>query len=268
MKTKRFSALVCVALTLSLMGVGVFAFQPPDQSPLVQYGAHQIGDFNSTATCTVVRDTCEVCGADITGYNYVFNVSRDLLNQFYTGCFAIIDTTGLNRNFNGIYNLLDDTHMTSNHTDSTAYVNYSDINNNIGIFVTREITATDGVRFTALYVPDALTVESGIGDFVTDYVTSVTAHTAYSYGVISPSPVQGYLDDMHADALRLAYNDGQINGSQNADMINGANNIFADIRIALTPLLEFEILGVSVISFVSLLVTFTIIMIIIKVVRG
>lgn len=264
MKIKRILALVCVSLTLVTMGVGVFAFQPPEQSPLVTYGAFQTDNFNSNLTCSVVADTCEVCG--VTGYCYVISPPTDI-NAFYDGSFSIIDTTSLNRGFNGLYTLLDDHHSEVAHKINTAYVNGFS-NGKAYVFTTRTLTVTDAVRYTALYVPLALTVESGLDNFINSDVVSVTAHTAYSYGLLSPYPLQDFMDDKRSEALAFAYNDGQINASENIGVMGIIDEIISGVAMSLNPILTFEFLGVSALSLIGLMCTLFVVLLIIKVVRS
>lgn len=261
MKTKRFMALVCVSLTLLTLSVSVFAFQPDLQSPFVDYGAYQYDFFNSDTTTTIVSDSCEVCG--LVGYSYhIVRVNDDM----FEGSISIIDVTSLNRNFNGLYNLLDDTHDISDHTDNTAFFNDGG-RGYIDLFTSRLVYGAD-IRYTYLYIPLSLSIDSGLFDFVDDNVTSVTAHTAYSFTLVSASPVQYYIDEQNAEAIRLAYNDGVINGTRNTTALQYITECLNGVSHAIAEVLDFEIFGVSLTMLFTLVTAVAVISLIVKIIRG
>lgn len=270
MKTKRLFALVCVSLTLLTLSVGVFAFQPPSQSPFVEYGAYQIGDFNSQNACQVTGPY-SLCSCGTLCYSYVI-ADADIPDDYRGGSvFAIIDPTSLNRAFNGLYNVLSDDHTQSDHSINNCYRTYS--SGSQSILTTRELTATDFNRYTLLLVDPSLAIDSGLRSFIDTNVISVTSHVGYSFALISVSPVQGYIDGLNDEALRdavnLAYNDGLISGSENANAFDLISVVVDSVSsTVLETLYDINIMGLSLLHLVYFVVALSIVMLILKVVRG
>ena len=274
---RRLFAVVCVALTLLLTGVGVFALQPSQINPVADtYGFWQNQKQDGAEQYAFFEYSCS-CGSTLYGL--------DLDHTIYMGDIVNIASTAGTGQLTyadcGVvaYFTPSDPHETTAHRLGEFYLDDCDTQiiytamakptTSASLVILVESTGAETlISDRAFY---ASNIVGGATNTVRTYALINALSSIYDANIYNKGLSDGYgvaRDEFYNEGYQHGYADGQINASENADAFELFDNLFEGVTDGLIPILSFEVFGFSIMGLLSLLVTGFVIMLIVKIIRG